>query len=189
MNFDILIIIIILLLPLVSMFYFAYKYNIYRYYGFKSLLKIININKIEKKKIIKFYFIFWTLIFIIVLYLCFAYMILTNNWSLIQKTYNFHNDILHSYKFVKGLENIQQYVYDTDNNLIKEIDPRNKEKSYTYDKLHRLTKTTSEMNNTAIFTYDKVDNVIGIKDPKGTNTVLTIMAQAKQSKRDQQIIL
>ena len=40
-----------------------------------------------------------------------------------------------------------------------------------YNKLHRLTKTTSELNNSAIFTYDSVDNVIGIKDPKGTNTV------------------
>lgn len=86
MNFDILIIIIILLFPFVSMFYFAHKYNIYRYYGFKSLLKIIkesSINNKEKKKIIKSYFIFWTLVFTIVLYLCFVYMILTNNWSLI----------------------------------------------------------------------------------------------------------
>ena len=74
-------------------------------------------------------------------------------------------------KTTTALGNIQQYVYDTDNNLIKEIDPRNKTKQYTYDKLHRLTKTTSELNNTAIFTYDIVDNVIGVKDPKGTNTV------------------
>ena len=36
---------------------------------------------------------------------------------------------------------------------------------------NRLTKTTSEMNNTAIFTYDTEDNMVGIKDPKGTNTV------------------
>lgn len=86
MSFDILIIIIILLFPLISMFYFAYKHNIYRYYGFKSLLRIIkenSINKKEKMKIIKSYFVFWTLVFITILYLCFVYMILTNNWSLI----------------------------------------------------------------------------------------------------------
>ena len=27
------------------------------------------------------------------------------------------------------------------------------------------------MNNTAEFSYDTVDNVIGIKDPNGTNTI------------------
>ena len=32
-------------------------------------------------------------------------------------------------------------------------------------------KTKSELNNTAEFSYDTVDNVVGIKDPKGTNTV------------------
>ena len=34
-----------------------------------------------------------------------------------------------------------------------------------------MVKTTSELNNIVQFTYDKVDNVIGVKDPNGTNTV------------------
>ncbi len=34
------------------------------------------------------------------------------------------------------------------------------------------SQQNNRLNNTAIFTYDVVDNVIGVKDPKGTNTVL-----------------